>query len=177
MPARILDHKQGTFENGKSEARHIHAQDRFSSKGGDCIAEFLVEADLTITGRRVIGCLMGKGTNGARACDLALELGMHTNQVRHVLGRQLEPIGEVFKAGENWVLTDAAISLKASPKLALERLKAELEQALFDGWDKLPERVRGMFEEFAASRNLPSPLTFEEAFKFAQRRALRMGVE
>ncbi len=132
-----------------------------------------MEADLTITGRRVIGCLMGKGTNGARAVDIALELGMHTNQVQHVLGRQLEPIGEIFKAGERWVATDAAISLKASPKIALDRLKAELEQALFDGWDKLPERVRAMFEEFAASKNLPTPMTEPEAFRFAQRRAMK----
>ena len=132
-----------------------------------------MNADLTITGRRVIGCLMGKGTNGARASDLASELGMHTNQVQHVLGRQLEPIGEVFKVGENWVATDTTISLKASPKLALERLKAELEQALFGGWDELPERVRVLFKEFASSKNLPTPMTEPEAFRFAQRRALK----
>lgn len=175
MSARILDHKQGTFENGESEARHIHAQNRFSAKGGDYITEFPVKADLTITGKKVIGCLMGKGTNGIRACDLARELGMHTNQVRHILIRQLEPIGEVFKAGENWVATDAAISLKASPKLALERLKAELESSLFDGV-KPPERIVAFLEEYRAARDLPDPLTPREAFRFAQKRALKEGV-
>ncbi|GAI17963.1 unnamed protein product, partial [marine sediment metagenome] len=107
--------------------------------------------------------------------DIALELGMHTNQVQHVLGRQLEPIGEAFRAGENWVATDAAISLKASPKLALDRLKAELEQALFDGWGDLPERVRVIMKEFAAVKAIPSekPITDPEAFGLAQRRALK----
>lgn len=134
-----------------------------------------MSADLTITGRRVIGCLMGKGTGGARAIDLALELGMHTNQVQHVLGRQLEPIGEVFRAGERWVATDAAISLKASPKLALDRLKAELESSLFNG-GKPPERIVAFLEEYRAARDLPSPLTPGEAFRFAQKRALKEGV-
>lgn len=143
----------------------------FEMWGGDG-----VNADLTITGRRVIGCLMEKGTNGARASDIASELGMNTNHVKHVLGRQLEPIGEVFKAGERWVATDAALNLKYDSRAVVERLKAELESTLFDG-GKPPERIVAFLEEYRAARDLPSPLSQEEAFKFAQRRALRAGVE
>jgi len=141
------------------------------------MTEFPVEADLTVTGRRVIEALMESGVDGASPSDLSVKLNMNPQRLGHVLKRQLEPKGHVFNKGRNWVATDAILQMRFDPKPYIDRLKAELEQALFDGWEELPERVRVLFNEFAASRNLPSPLTFEEAFRFAQRRALRAGVE
>jgi len=136
-----------------------------------------ISAALTITGERVLKCLKGKGINGALTSDIALELDMMPRHVEYVFGRKLKPIGEVFKIEHRWVATDAVLSMKFNQKQAIERMKAELKNALLDGWEKLPENVKILLEEFASGRNLSSPLTSEEAFHLAQRRALKTGVE
>lgn len=135
-----------------------------------------INATLTITGERVLECLKGKGIKGAPTSDIAFELNMMPCHVGYILGRQLEPIGEVFRIEHRWVATDAVLSMKFDQKQVIERKNAELEKALFDGWEKLPENVKVLLEEFASGRNLPSPMTSEEAFRFAQRRALKEGV-
>lgn len=135
-----------------------------------------ISATLTITEERVLKCLKGKGINGTLTSDIALELNMMPCHVGYVLGKQLEPIGEVFRIEHRWVATDAVLSIKFNQEQAIERMKAELENALFNEWEKLPENVKILLEEFASGRNLPSPLTSKEAFGFAQRRALKEGV-
>ncbi len=135
-----------------------------------------INATLTITGERVLKCLKGKGIKGALTSDIALDLDMMPRYVEYVLGRQLEPIGEVFRIEHRWVATDAVLSMKFNQKQAIERMKTELENALSDGWEELPERVRVLFKEFASGKNLPTPMTELEAFRFAQKRALKEGV-
>lgn len=96
---------------------------------------------------------------------------MHANQVQHVLARQLEPVGEAFQAGGKWVATDAVLTLKYDPKAVLERLKNEVQRALFDGGN-LPDHIKMFLEEFAAGKNLS--LSTEDAVYFAERRVLRV---
>lgn len=101
---------------------------------------------------------------------------MIPRHVGYVLGRQLKPIGEVFDIEHRWVAIDIVLSMKFDQKQIIERMKAKLEKVLFDGWGKLPENIKILLEEFASGRNLPSSLTSEEAFSFAQRRALKEEV-
>lgn len=119
---------------------------------------------------RVLETLQGKGIDGASVNDLAFELNLLPNHIGNVLAKQLEPIGEAFRAGGKWIATDAAISLKTSPKLTLERLKNELERALFnDGGPS--ERIKDFLEEYHGARGLKLPP--EQAFHFAQQRLLK----
>jgi len=98
---------------------------------------------------------------------------MHANQVQHVLARQLEPVGEVFQAGNKWIATDAVLVLKYDPKAVLDRMKRELENFVFED-GKPPDHIITFLEEYRAARDLPTPLSTVEAFHFAQGRALRV---
>lgn len=135
-----------------------------------------MEADLTVAGKRVVEALMENGVDGASPSELSIKLNMKPAHLKHVLRRQLEPKGHVFNKGRNWVATDAILRVRFDPKPYIEHMKAELEHALFDGWDKLPERVKVLFNEFASSKNLPTPMTEPEAFRFAQKRAMKGGI-
>ena len=131
---------------------------------------------LTITGRRVLEELKQCGPGDASISKLAVNLDMHAIQVRHVLSRQLEPVGEAFQAGGKWIATDAVLVLKYDPKAVLERMKRELENFLFED-GKPPDHIIAFLEEYRAARNLPTPLSTIEAFRFARRRVLRVRVD
>lgn len=137
------------------------------------MSEFPVNDELTVAGKRVIEALMEGGVDGMLPGDLSIKLNMKPAHLKYVLKRQLEPTGHVFNKGRNWVATDAILRMRFDPKPFIDRLKAEIEQALFNGWEELPERVRVMFEEFAGARNLAPPMTKPEAFRFAQLRVLK----
>jgi len=124
------------------------------------------QPNISSTGERTLEALRGRGIDGTSVNDLAFELNLLPKHVGTVLTRQLEPIGEAFKAGKRWIATDAVLSLK-SPKLTLERLKNELERALFNGGGP-PEQIKDFLEEYRGARDLK--LSPEEAFHFAQQR-------
>lgn len=125
--------------------------------------------NISSTGKRTLEALQGKGIDGTSVNDLAYELNLPPKHVGTVLTRQLEPIGEAFKASRRWIATDAVLSLK-SPKLTLDRLKNELERALFNGGGP-SERIKDFLEEYHGARGLK--LSPERAFHFAQQRLLK----
>lgn len=124
--------------------------------------------DLSRKGKLVLDHLRARGPDGAATNDLAVELNLMPNRVGHILGK-LEPTGEVFKKGNMWVSTDAVIFAKlgGDAKRELDRVRTILEKDLF-GNGGLSDETKAFLEVYASGRNLPTPLTPDEALHFAR---------
>jgi hypothetical protein len=109
--------------------------------------------------RKILDWLWEHPKGGTKQ-EIAQALEVHTRRVIATLKWKLEPAGEVFREGEKWFSTVAAMEFNPIP--VVERMKTELEK-----------EIRGMgapewLREFEAGRRMG--LSFEDAWIYARNR-------
>ena len=114
--------------------------------------------------RRILSFLFS--LDGAGVKKISYETGIRPGKVLKLLG-DLELRGEVWCKSNTWHST--AREIATNPVSAIERLKQELEEALFN-CEGPQERIEAFLEEYHAARSLN--LSKSDSWSFAQRRTI-----